>query len=186
METVTRKSETDHSGKTTTYKPDEAGNVYEKTNRLNEVTRYTFDNANRLTRADYLKDNSWETFGYDPAGNPASSANAGISAIFQFDRLNRLERKIDSRVRSLAFSYDAKNRLTSQSILTIPTGSSAWKTSLSEVVQSSPATTYPIQVEMFSCCQSEDSSKSYQQTNNHSQQIINTIFIQIIGQIPYR
>ncbi|WP_018079656.1 DUF6531 domain-containing protein, partial [Thiobacillus denitrificans] len=57
-------SETDHSAKTIAYKPDEAGNVYEKTNRLNEVTRLTYDKANRPTRADYLKDNSAETFGY--------------------------------------------------------------------------------------------------------------------------
>jgi len=99
-------SETDHSAKAIAYKLDQAGNVYEKTNRLNEVTRYTFDNGNRLTRVDYLKDNTAETFGYDPAGNRNTAANGNVSYTFTWDSLNRLERKDDSRSRFMAFSFD--------------------------------------------------------------------------------
>lgn len=99
-------SETDHSAKTIAYKPDEAGNVYEKTNRLNEVTRYSFDNGNRLTRVDYLKDSTAETFGYDAAGNRNAAANSNVSYSFTWDRLNRLTGKLDSRGKSLSFSFD--------------------------------------------------------------------------------
>ncbi|WP_228487890.1 RHS repeat-associated core domain-containing protein [Rhodocyclus gracilis] len=99
-------SETDHSAKTISYKPDEAGNIYEKTNRLNEVTRYTFDNGNRLTRVDYLKDGSAETFGYDAAGNRNAAANSVVSYAFNWDRLNRLSSKVDSRGKSMSFTYD--------------------------------------------------------------------------------
>ncbi len=99
-------SETDHSSKTTSYKPDEAGNVYEKSNRLAEVTRITFDKANRPTRVDYLKDNSAETFGYDPAGNINAAANGSVSYGFTYDRLNRLIQKTDGRGKSLSFTFD--------------------------------------------------------------------------------
>jgi RHS repeat-associated protein len=99
-------SETDHSANTIAYKPDEAGNVYEKTNRLGEITRYTFDTGNRLTRVDYLKDGSAETFGYDAASNRNAAANSVVSYGFTWDRLNRLTGKTDSRGRSLSFTYD--------------------------------------------------------------------------------
>lgn len=98
--------ERDHSGRNITYRNDEAGNVYEKINRLNETTRYTFDNGNRLKRVDYLKDGTAETFGYDAAGNRDSVANSVVSYSFIWDRLNRLERKTDSRGRALRFTYD--------------------------------------------------------------------------------
>ena len=101
------KSETDHGGKTISYKPDEAGNVFEKTDRLGEVTRFSFDVANRLTRADYLVDASAETWSYDPAGNRSAAANGSVGYSFQYDRLNRLTSKTDSRGRSLSFTYDA-------------------------------------------------------------------------------
>ncbi len=107
-------SETDHSARTVSYKPDEAGNVYEKTNRLNEVTRYTFDAGNRLTRVDYLKDGSAETFGFDAAGNRNAAANAVVSYSFTWDRLNRLTGKLDDRGKSMSFSFDkVGNRKTS-------------------------------------------------------------------------
>jgi RHS repeat-associated protein len=99
-------SETDHSARTTSYQTDEAGNIYEKTNRLAEITRYAFDAGNRPTRVDYLKDGSAETFGYDPAGNRNAAANSTVGYAFGWDRLNRLVAKLDSRGRSLAFSYD--------------------------------------------------------------------------------
>jgi RHS repeat-associated protein len=105
------KSETDHAGKVISYKPDEAGHVYEKTNRLNETTRYTFDTGNRLTRVDYLKDGTAETFGYDPAGKRNAAANGNVSYAFAWDRLNRLTGKTDSRGRSMSFTYDTVGNL---------------------------------------------------------------------------
>jgi len=107
-------SETDHSAKAIAYRPDQAGNVYEKTDRLNEVTRYTFDNGNRLTRVDYLKDNTAETFGYAPAGNRNAAANGNVSYTFTWDSLNRLERKDDSRGRFMAFSFDKVGNILSK------------------------------------------------------------------------
>ncbi|ATE62427.1 hypothetical protein CCZ27_02605 [Thauera sinica] len=104
-------AETDHAGKSLAYKADEAGNVYEKTNRLNEVTRYSFDTGNRLTRVDYLKDGSAETFAYDAAGNRSAAANGAVSYTFQYDVLNRPTAKLDSRGRSLSFTYDAAGNL---------------------------------------------------------------------------
>ncbi len=100
-------SQTDHSARTVSYKRDEAGNIYEQTNRLNEVTRFSFDNGNRPTRVDYMKDNTAETFGYDPAGNLNGAANHEVGYAFGWDRLNRLVAKLDSRGnKALAFSYD--------------------------------------------------------------------------------
>lgn len=99
-------SEVDHSNKTISYKPDEAGNIYEKTNRLLETTRFTYDKANRIGRVDYLKDNSAETYSYYPDGNLDTVANDTISYSFDYDSLNRLLSKNDSRGRSLGFTYD--------------------------------------------------------------------------------
>ncbi|MDZ4211147.1 MAG: RHS repeat-associated core domain-containing protein [Methylotenera sp.] len=104
-------SETDHSAKTSSYLLDEAGNPYQTTNRLAEVSRYSYDNANRLTRIDYLKDGSAETFGYDAAGNKASSANTLVGYSFIYDRLNRLTQKLDSRNAQLSFTYDKVGNL---------------------------------------------------------------------------
>jgi YD repeat-containing protein len=81
-------AETDHSGRSIAYRRDEAGNVFEQTNRLGEVSRHTFDAGNHLTRVDYLADGTAETFGYDPAGNRSSAANAHVAYHFQYDRLN--------------------------------------------------------------------------------------------------
>lgn len=99
-------TETDHSAKIIAYKPDELGNVYEKTNRLGEVKRYTYDNGNRLKRVDYLKDSTWETFGYDAAGNRNAAANPTVSYTFTFDRLNRALQKVDGRGRNMSFTFD--------------------------------------------------------------------------------
>jgi YD repeat-containing protein len=86
-------SETNHSTKVTSYKQDEAGNVYEKTNRLNEITRATYDNGNRVTRVDYLKDNSVEFFAYNAAGIRNNVSNAWVVYTMDYDRLNRITRK---------------------------------------------------------------------------------------------
>ncbi|WP_305631664.1 RHS repeat protein [Methyloversatilis sp.] len=90
---------------------DQAGNAWQVTNRLNEVTHATFDLLNRPTRIDYLKDGSSETFAYDAAGKLASAANGTLAYTFEYDALNRLTEKLDSRGRSLAFSYDAAGNL---------------------------------------------------------------------------
>ncbi len=107
-------AETDHSGKTTTYKPDEAGNVFEKTNRLNETTRIIFDAANRPMWVDYLKDGTAETFGYDPAGNRASAANGTVGYTFQYDRLNRLTMLGNPDYLQVDYQYDPAGRLLSR------------------------------------------------------------------------
>lgn len=107
-------SEMDHSAKVVRYQPDEAGNVYEKINCLNQTTRYSYDNGNRLTRADYLVNNSWETFGYDAAGNRNSVANGTVSYRFDYDALNRLTSRSDSRGRNLSFTYDRAGNVLSK------------------------------------------------------------------------
>jgi RHS repeat-associated protein len=104
-------SETDFTGNTTTYAADEAGNIWRSTNRLNQVTQTTFDVLNRKTAVKYGVDNSTETFGYDAAGNIASTANGTVSYTFQFNPLNRLLSKTDSRGRSLSFTYSPAGNL---------------------------------------------------------------------------
>ena len=106
-------SETDTTGLTARYQRDEAGNVYQATNRLAEITQTSFDNLNRPTQINYLKDNTQETLAYDPAGNPQSVANNRVGYSFAYDNLNRLTQKLDSRGGSLSFSFDrAGNILT--------------------------------------------------------------------------
>lgn len=96
---VRLKSETDHSGKTIAYQSDEAGNVYEKTNRLNEITRTAFDALNRPIRVDYLKDSTWETFGYDAAGNRNGSTSQG--QVLQYNILLASQTRAATRCRIL-------------------------------------------------------------------------------------
>lgn len=105
------KSETDFTGISTTYDSDEAGNVWQKTNRLTDKTQFTFDVLNRPTNVKYLKDNSAETLVYNPAGTLQSATNATSVAnvvryTFGYDNLNRMTSKTDSRGRSLGFTYN--------------------------------------------------------------------------------
>ena len=97
-------SETDFAGLSTAYALDQAGNVWQTTNRLAEVVKTTFDSLNRPTNLSYAKDGSSETLSYDAAGNLASIANGTVGYTFQYDTLNRLLSKVDSRGRSLAFT----------------------------------------------------------------------------------
>jgi len=83
-----RVSHSDRSGKTTQYKLDEVGNAYERFIRLGDTAQYQWDVANRLRRVDYLKDASWETFDYDPAGNRRLIENPLVRYDFQYDALN--------------------------------------------------------------------------------------------------
>lgn len=75
------------------------------------MAQTTFDALNRTTQVKYLVDNSVETFGYDAAGNISSSANGTVTYTFQFDSLNRLLSKTDSRGRSLSFTYSKAGNL---------------------------------------------------------------------------
>lgn len=108
-------SETDFSGLSTSFQVDEAGNVWQRKNRLNEVTETTFDKLNRPKSVKYLKDGSTETYAYDPPGtlNSISSASSAFSLTYAFtyDDLNRVRSKQDSRGRSLTFSYDKAGNL---------------------------------------------------------------------------
>jgi len=99
-------SETDHSGKVISFVMDEAGNVYSKINRMGEGTFYSYDDGNRLIKVSYRKDRSTETFGYDPAGNRNAAANGTVSYAFNWDTLNRLQSKTDSRGKSMSFTFD--------------------------------------------------------------------------------
>ncbi len=99
-------NETDHGAQITTYATDEAGNVYRRVNRLNELTRFTYDLGNRLIRADYAKDNTTDFFAYSPAGMQNNMSNGNVIYTFDFDNLNRMTRKNDSRGRSLVLTYD--------------------------------------------------------------------------------
>jgi YD repeat-containing protein len=54
---------------------------------------------------------SLETFDYCAAGNIASTANDTVSYTFQFNPLNRLLSKTDSRGRSLSFTYSKAGNL---------------------------------------------------------------------------
>lgn len=55
-----------------------------------------------------------ETFGYDPAGNRRSAANNTVGYSFGWDRLNRLTSKIDSRGKTLAFTWDKAGNILSK------------------------------------------------------------------------
>jgi RHS repeat-associated protein len=104
-------SETDFTGKATLYELDEAGNIWRRTNRLGEIAETTFDVLNRKTQVKYLKEGAIETFAYDAAGNINRAANGTLSYTFQFDSLDRLLGKADSRGRSLRFTYSPAGNL---------------------------------------------------------------------------
>ncbi len=105
----------DPLGYYTFFYPDEAGNAYEVRNRLNQVTRITYDLLNRPTRYDYLTDGTAETITYDPYGNRQTVSNGTVTYTFEYDLKKRLKRKIDSRSnRAIAFGYDDAGNLTAK------------------------------------------------------------------------
>ena len=104
-------SETDFTGFTTTYVLDQAGNPYQKSNRLTEITRTTFDALNRPTNVSYVKDGTSEALTYDPEGNLNYVANNTIGYSMVYDNLNRLTGKTDSRAHSLGFTWDKSGHL---------------------------------------------------------------------------
>lgn len=99
---------TDPNGKFQTYQVDEAGNTWQMTDRLGRIVNYTYDNLNRLARADYLADASWETFGFDYHGDLVSVANsAGVSYAYAYDLMHRMLSKTDNRTaQSMSYVYD--------------------------------------------------------------------------------
>ena len=103
--------ETDFTGLATSYVRDEAGNVLQTTNRLGEFAQTTFDLLNRPTLVNYSKDGTSEAFTYDAMGNLVSAANNTVGYTFGYDTLNRLTSKLDSRGRSLGFTWDAASHM---------------------------------------------------------------------------
>lgn len=103
-------TEIDFAGNITSYASDEAGNFWQRTNRLGEITQTTYDMLNRPTNALYKKDNSTETLSYDPSGTLHSAANVttngNVIYTFSYDNLKRMQSKADSRGKSLSFTYD--------------------------------------------------------------------------------
>jgi RHS repeat-associated protein len=103
-------SETDFAGLKTTYATDEAGNVYQRVNRNSETTQTTYDSLNRPTAVNYF-DGTAEQFAYDPAGNLTTAGQAGLAYTMSYDNLNRLLVKLDSRGRSLGFTWDKSSHV---------------------------------------------------------------------------
>ena len=103
----------DPNAKSQTYQLDEAGNPWQKTDRLGRSVNYTYDNLNRLTRADYLADASWETFSYDYHGDLTGVANsAGVSYGYGYDLIHRMLSKTDNRTaQSMRYVYDPVGNL---------------------------------------------------------------------------
>jgi len=104
-------TEIDFTGFVTKYALDQAGNAYQKTNRLTEITNTTFDVLNRPTNVSYLKDGTSEAMTYDPEGNLNYVANNTIGYSMVYDNLNRLTSKTDSRAHSLGFTWDKSSRI---------------------------------------------------------------------------
>jgi RHS repeat-associated protein len=102
--------ETDFTGLNTAYLLDQAGNAYQTTNRLAQISKITFDKLNRPTAVSYF-DGSSEALAYDPAGNLSSVANATVGYSFGYDTLNRLQSKLDSRGRSLSFTWNKSGHI---------------------------------------------------------------------------
>ncbi|MBY0578586.1 MAG: hypothetical protein K2P57_06025 [Burkholderiales bacterium] len=98
--------------KITSYARDEAGNAWQVTNRMNQVTQTTFDALNRPVQVNYLNDGAIETTTWDIFGNKQMVANSAVTYTYAYDNLNRLLSRTDSRSgRSLAFGYDPAGNL---------------------------------------------------------------------------
>ena len=68
----------------------------------------------------YLKDGTSETMGYDPEGNLNSVANATVGYTLSYDALNRLTSKLDSRGRSLSFTWDKASHIQTKTTYQAP------------------------------------------------------------------
>ena len=93
---------------------DEAGSVVIRTNRKDEVGRFTYDNLNRLVKAEYLVSGSityQEDFAYDHFGDRIMVKNDDVTYTFAYDTKHRVTTKMDNRppsviTNSLQYTYD--------------------------------------------------------------------------------
>lgn len=90
---------TDAAGQTTTYTPNDRGQVLTKTNAKNETTTYVYDVNGHLTSMD--------------------GPLPGSSITFTYDSVSRVRTKTDESGYTLTFDYDALDRLTK---ITFPDG----------------------------------------------------------------
>ncbi len=100
--------------KTDTYVTDEAGNVYQATDRKGQTSQYSYDGLNRLVRADHLADGTFESHTYDDFGDLVGTENADVAYTYTYNIKHQLKTKADSRFgKTLGWAYDpAGNILT--------------------------------------------------------------------------
>lgn len=91
--------------KTLNYQTDEAGNVYQITDRRGQVARHAFDVLNRKTRSDYLTDKTYETFGYDDFGDLTSVANDQVTYSYVYTAKHQLRSKTDYLRRNSMYTF---------------------------------------------------------------------------------
>ena len=115
----------------TEYGYDAAGNQVAMTDTVGLVTRYEYDDANRLVHstANYSPtvganaENVWNLhtwYEYDPAGNQTAVTDTlGFATRYEYDDLNRLIASTDPLTGTIQYGYDA---LGNQTVITDPTG----------------------------------------------------------------
>ncbi len=103
----------DQLSHTTQYGYDGVGNQTVITHANGYTATLAYDALNRLTERAY-PDGPKDTFTYDAVGNQLSAGNGVVTYTFQYDALNRLFQKTDSRFgKSVSYTYDdVGNRLT--------------------------------------------------------------------------
>ncbi len=133
------------SGIVTNYYYDEVGNLAKTVNSKGQTTTYNYDTLNRLTATNY-PDASHESYIYDNDGLLGNRVDrSGVGTAYQYDSAGRLVMKIfagplsvterdnytydkNGNLLSLAslnatisYSYDARNRVTSETYVVNPT-----------------------------------------------------------------
>ncbi|TYQ16962.1 UNVERIFIED_CONTAM: RHS repeat-associated protein [Acetivibrio alkalicellulosi] len=89
------------------YVYDNNGNQVEKVEN-GEVTKYFYDNLNRLSKAVYPS--AEEVFTYDMAGNRRARTIGSITTSYDYDSRNRLREKIEGGEHT-SYQYDAQGNL---------------------------------------------------------------------------
>lgn len=102
--------ERDAEGFTTHYEYDNNGNAIRRVDANMQVTNYEYDALNRLIRKEYQ--GNTDNFSYDANGNLIRAANNHISLAFTYDALNRLAGKtMENWGLAIRYEYDrAGNR----------------------------------------------------------------------------
>jgi len=78
------------------------------TDRLNEITRTTYDNANRAVSVEYLSDTTSQSASYDQYGDKVAITNNDVTYSYTYDNRHLLTSKTDSRNgKTLNWAYDA-------------------------------------------------------------------------------